>query len=193
MEKKKKKKIIYILQEIVIVAIGILIAVSISNYKENVDNQKYIEKTLLAIENEIKLSQTEVDSVLNRHIKLYEIIDNHIGSNEYTLSELITSSGGFQVASIKNVSLRFFISNKAELLEFQIISQLLDIESQTDILSDKIKRLADFVYDNLNERNDEGKIKFYHLLADVIDGEQTLLESYSRLLDDNKIYIKKHK
>ncbi|MDP5158170.1 MAG: DUF6090 family protein [Flaviramulus sp.] len=190
---KKKKKVVYIFQEIVIVAIGILIAVSISNYKENVDNEKYIEKTLLAIENEIKSSQIEVDSVLNRHLKLYEIIDNEIGNNEQTLSEIITSSGGFQVASIKNVSLRFFISNKAELLEFQIISQLLDIESQTDILSDKIKRLADFVYDNLNERNDEVKIKFYHLLADVIDGEQTLLESYSSLLDDNKGYINKHK
>jgi hypothetical protein len=188
---KKRSRIGYILQEIAIVVIGVLIAVSIGNYKENADNEKYLEKTLLAIENEIILSKAEVDTVLNKHLILFEILDEEMGNNDQTLSELISSSGGFQIASIKNVSLRFFISNKAELLEFQLISQLLDIESQTDVLSDKIKRLADFVNENLNERNDDVKIKFAHLLADVIDGEQTLLEAYHTLTDGNENYLKK--
>jgi hypothetical protein len=190
---KKTKRILYFLQEISIVVIGVVIAVSIGNYKENKENERYIEKTLLAIENEIKSSQTEIDNVLNRHIKLYEILENRIGENEQTLGELISSSGGFQVASIKNVSLRFFISNKAELLEFQLISQLLDIELKSEMLSDKIKLLSDFAYDNVNDGNDEVKIKFAYLLANVIDGEQTLLESYSSFVEENKSYLKKYK
>ena len=190
---KKTEHILNFLKEISIVVIGVVIAVSIGNYKENKDNEKYIEKTLLAIENEIKLSQIEIDTVLNRHIKLYEILENEIGENEQRLGELISSSGGFQVASIKNVSLRFFISNKAELLEFQLISQLLDIELKSEMLSDKIKLLSDFGYDNVNDGNDEVKIKFAYLLANVIDGEQTLLESYSSFLEENKIYLKKYK
>ena len=188
-----KSRIVHILQEIVIVAIGILIAVSIGNYRENKANEKYLEKTLLAIENEIELSQIELDTVLNRHLKLYELLENEIGDIDQTLGDLVSSSGGFQVASIKNVSLRFFISNKAELLDFQLISQLLEIELSTDMLSEKITRLADFVYNNVNEKNDDVKLKFYYLLADVIDGEQTLLESYSSLLNDNKSYLKKYK
>jgi hypothetical protein len=103
------------------------------------------------------------------------------------------NSGSFQVASVKNVSLRFFITNKAELLEFQLISQLLDIELATNMLSDKIKRLGDFAYDNVNDGSDEVKIKFVYLLANVIDGEQTLLESYSSFLEENKSYLKKYK
>ena len=86
---KKRSRIVYFLQEIIIVAIGILIAVSISDYRENVDNEKYIEKTLLAIDNEIKLSQIEIDTVLNRHLKLYEIFENKIDDDETTLGELM--------------------------------------------------------------------------------------------------------
>jgi len=190
---KKTKRILEFLKEISIVVIGVVIAVSIGNYKENKDNEMYIEKTLLAVENEIKLSQSEIDTVLNRHIKLYEKLENEIGENEQTLGELISSSGGFQVASIKNVSLRFFISNKAELLEFQLISQLLDIELKSEMLSDKIKLLSDFAYDNVNDGNEEVKIKFAYLLANVIDGEQTLLESYSSFLEENKSYLKNHR
>lgn len=190
---KKRSRIVYFLQEILIVAIGILIAVSIGDYKENTDNEKYIEKTLLAIENEINLSQVELDTVLNKHLKLIEILENKIEDNEETLAELLMNSGGLQVASIKNVSLRFFISNKAELLEFKLISQLLDIELATNMLSDKLKRLADFSYDNLTNNNEEVKLKFAYFLSDVIDGEQTLLESYSSFLEENKSFLKEYK
>jgi hypothetical protein len=190
---KKRSGILYFLQETSIVVFGVLIAVSIGNYKENVDNENYIEKTLSAIENEIKLSQIEVDTVLDRHINLYKILESKISDKEQTLGELVSSSGGFQVASIKNVSLRFFISNKAELLEFQLISQLLDIELKTDMLSEKIKLMSGFAYNNVNEESDEVKIKFAYLLANVIDGEQTLLESYSSFLQENENYLKKYK
>lgn len=183
---EKKNRIVYVLQEISIVVVGVLIAVSIGNYKEKLDNENYIKKTLLAVENEIEISQIEIDTVLNRHIKLFETLENEIGENELTLGELVVSAGGFQVASVKNVSLRFFIANKAELLEFSLISQLLDIESKTDLLEDKITRLGDFVYDNVNEGSDEVKIRFAYLLANVIDGEQTLLESYESFLHENE-------
>lgn len=129
-------------------------------------------------------------TVLSRHILLYEKLENGFSDNEQTLGEFISSSGGFQVATIKNISLRFFISNKAELLKFEIISKLLDIELKTTVLSDKIDRLADFVFDHINENDQEVQIKFTYLLSDVIDSEQSLLESYSEFLEDNQMDLK---
>jgi len=186
---KKSNRLVYFLTEITIVVIGVLIAVSIGNYKEKVDNETYIEKTLLAIDNEIKLSQTEIDTVLNRHLKLYEALENEIGETNKTIAELVINSGGFQVASIKNVSLRFFIANKAELLDFKLITQLLEIELLSDLLSDKIQRFADFSYENINSKDEEVKLKFAYLLSDIIDGEQTLLKSYATFLEENKAYL----
>lgn len=186
---KNNSPLVYFVKEITIVVIGVLIAVSIGNYKEKSDNRKYVKKTLLAIENEIKLSQSEIDTVLERHLWLYEKLENEFGEDGPTLGEFLSNAGGFQVASIKNVSLRFFIANKAELLDFGLISQLLDIELKTTLLTNKIERFSDFAYDHINDGGGEVKTKFAFLLGDVIDGEQTLMESYSKFLDENKSYL----
>lgn len=186
---KQNRGILYFLQEIAIVVIGVLIAVSIGNYKEKVDNEKYIEKTLLAIENEIKDSQPDLDTVYNRHLELFEILRDKLEGSEpidpeLTLGELISSSGGFQVAFIKNVSLRFFINNKAELLEFDLISQLLEIETQSDLLKVKTARLTDYTYENIDKGGEEVILKFAYFLSNILDSEQTLLESYANFLKE---------
>jgi hypothetical protein len=190
---KKKTRLAYFLQEITIVVIGVLIAVSIGNYKERVDNENYIKRTLSAIEKEIQLSQTEVDSVLQRHLKLFENLENDGEESNSTIADLIIQSGGFQVASIKNMSLRFFIANKADLLDFQLITQLLEIEFLIDILSEKIQRFTDFSYENINGSEAEVKLKFAYHLSDIIDSEETLLRSYANFLADNKAFLDRSK
>ncbi|MGH1434866.1 MAG: hypothetical protein ACRBG0_10435 [Lewinella sp.] len=142
-----------------------------------------------AFKSEIISSQREIDTVLERHLELYEKLENGFLENEQTIGEFVSNSGGFQVASVKNISLRFFVANKAELLEFELISQLLDIELKTTLLATKMERFADFAYENVNENDEKVMLKFAYLLVDVIDGEQTLLESYSDLLDENKKYL----
>lgn len=183
---KKESPLLAYFKDVTIVVIGVLIAVSVGNYKERLDNREYLKTTLVAIENEVTTSQGELETVLARHIALYEKLELEFSENEQPLGEFIARSGGFQVASIQNISLRFFISNKAELLRFEIISQLLDIEQQTSILSDKVDRLANFVYDHLHEYDEEVMVKFRFLLSDVIDSEQTLMSSYSEFLAMNQ-------
>lgn len=188
---KKGSPILDYFKEITIVVIGVLIAVSVGNYKEKVDNQKYIEKTLLAIEKDIKLSQSDLDPVFNRHLELLEILREKLEGSEpidpeLTLGELIINFGGFQVAVSKSISLRFFINNKAELLEYDIISKLLDIETQSELLQLKTRRLSDFVYENIDKGGEEVIIKLAYLLNDILDSESSLLEFYSEFLDKNQ-------
>lgn len=187
----KKNRFGYFFREITIVVIGVLIAVSINNFKENIDNANYVEKTLAVIEDEVNLSQKELDTILKKHYKMAKILNEDlIEEGEESLGEMITKLGGFQVATIKNVSLRFFISNKAELLEFELISQLLEIESQSDILNSKVDRLANYVYEHINEKHKETKQTFAFMLYDVIESEESLLEFYRGFLNDNKSLLK---
>jgi hypothetical protein len=176
---KIENRLGYFIQEIVIVAIGVAIAVSIGDFKEYLDNQDYIEKTLTAVKKEIKLSQSELDTVLQRHYLLIESFENAIEDNDQSLGELISVLGGVQFPLIKNISLRFFISQKADLVDFELISRLLEIEEHTNVLSDKMKRLADFAYENINNTEEESKITFAYLLYDDIDSEETLMKSYT--------------
>ena len=183
---KKTSRLAYILQEILIVVVGVLIAVSIGNYKEQADNEKYIEKTLTAIKSEIELSRQATDSALAGHYALAEGMEELIDNEEQTLGEMVSSLGGVQFPQIKNVSLRFFVANKAELIDFQIIAQLLDIEEQSVILKAKLDRLADFAYEHINESNLETKISFAYMLSDVIDSEESILEAYEEFASGNQ-------
>ena len=65
-----------LLIEIATIVLGVLIAVSINNFKEQIDNKKYIAKTLLAIEQEIKLSKSEVDTTMYRHVAIIDSLEN---------------------------------------------------------------------------------------------------------------------
>jgi len=185
---KKENPILNYFKEITIVVIGVVIAVSIGNFKERVDNEKYIEKTLLAIENDIKFSQSDLDTVFNRHLELFEKLRPLVEGSEpidpeLTIYRLLTDFGGFQVAVTKNVSLRFFINNRAELLDYNIISQLLDIESKSTLLQEKIRRLSDFINENMDKGGEENFSKFVVYLNNILDSEQSLLESYSEFLN----------
>lgn len=192
MENEKEKKpssLRYFLREITIVVIGVLIAVTINNYKERFDNNRFVERTLTAIENEVEASQTELDTVLKRHLIMVEKIEAQEFDKNLSLGDMIGELGGIQVASIRNISLRFFISNKAELIDYQIISQLTAIETQTGFLTYKIDRLADYVYKNMNDTGEESKNTFATILYDVIDSESNLLESYSQFREENKAFL----
>jgi hypothetical protein len=169
--------------------IGVLIAVSVGKYKESKDNETYLQKTLLAIENEIQLSQADLDTILTRHIDLLSILEENIEANESSLGELIKNQGGFQIPFLQNISLRFFVNNKAELLDFDLISQLLEIELKINLLSDNTSRLTDFVYENVNNSDVETIVKFRFLLASVVENEQALLESYQSFLEKNKTFL----
>lgn len=192
---KKRNALLDYLKEISIVIIGVLIAVSIGNYKESVDNQTYVEKTLLAIENDIQQSQPDLDTVFNRHLELFELLRDKLEGSEpidpdLTLMELISNFGGFQVAMNKSVSLRFFVNNKAELLDYDIISKLLDLESISELLQLKTRRLGNFVYENMDKGGEAVLLKFAYYLSDVLDSEKALLEAYSEFLKQNQKQLK---
>ena len=102
---------------------------------------------------------------------------------------MVSRLGGVQAPGIKNISLRFFIANKAELVPFEMISQLLEIEMHNDALDEKMKRLIDFTYENVNAVDEESKITFAYLLANVIDSEKSLSESYSIFINENAVFL----
>lgn len=114
--KVKKQDVISFFREIVIVIIGILIALSINNWNENRNNEIFIDKALFAIEEEIKLNKTDMNRIVQRHKETIDSVAMHLNNDKMSLRQIIEKSGGFQIAELKNIGIRFFISNKAELI-----------------------------------------------------------------------------
>jgi len=188
--KKENKSVLNFLREIAVVVIGVLIAVSLNNLKENYDNEAYIKKTLSAIENEIIQNKEAITETLKLHEKLIDTISQTEPDETETLGDLIGRLGGVQAPTVKNIGLRFFIANKAELVDYKIISQLSEIESHSTILQAKTDRLIDFVYEEVNSTETDSKELFVMHLLNVMDSEQALIELYSFFDEENRQYLK---
>lgn len=185
MTKRNENNFLKFFKEIAIVVIGVLVAVSINNLKENIDNKKYIDKTLSTIQKEIIHSKKEVETVLAKHYRLADSIAAKL-DNEERLSEIIFGMGGIQSPEIKNIGLRFFISNKAELVKYETISQLSDIEKAAELLEVKMKRFIDFTFMEMDNHDKKSKQKFLRHLKNVMDSEKRLLKLYSYFSQINK-------
>jgi hypothetical protein len=185
----RKSQILYFLRETTIVVIGVLIAVTLNNYKESIDNQNYLDKTLRAVKNEVIYNVGEIDTVLINHNELLEYVLENIENEEKPLVELIIDKGGIKGATNRNISLRFFVANKAELIDYELISQLSDIEETTNMLRLKMEKLVDFAYTNVQKADEDTKTKFYLYLQNVIDSEEALSEQYSKFLQNQGIHL----
>lgn len=179
-------KITGFLKEIAIVVIGVLIAVWINNWQQTMANQKYIDKTLAAIENEIQQSRSDIDTVLAKHQKIIAYLEEHHDNTEETIGDMLIQLGGIQSPEIKNIGLRFFIANKAELVSYDVIAYLSEIETNKEVLTRKMERLIDFAYDHINTTDPEDKIKFAYYLSNVMDTEQTLIHLYADYIRNNE-------
>ncbi len=130
-----------------------------------------------------------MQEVLDRHYTISDSIQTSLDDDSESIAEMIQRLGGIQLTAAKNIGLRFFVANKAELIEYDIISQLSDIESTTDILEKKMDNLLDFSYSILDKTDQVNKTKLLIHLSNVIDSEQNLLELYATFLDKNVTYL----
>lgn len=177
---KLSKNLSYVIKEIVIIIVGVLIALAINNFNENVKNKAFIEQTLMATENEISQSEESIKNVLQLHeVVLDSLSETYSYDSEESIGELLQRLGGIQSPTIKNIGLRFFVANKADLINYEIISMLSEIEIHSTTMDEKTKRLIDYVYENNTSTSEESKIKLAYFLANVIDSERTLLRFYA--------------
>ncbi|NRB52567.1 MAG: hypothetical protein HRU41_33205 [Saprospiraceae bacterium] len=177
---KRRQKLMASLRELFVVILGILIALFINNWKENRDNEHYVDQTLQAISKEISQNEEALQGILPRHQSILDTLENYFEDDTKSLRWIATQAGGVQYPEVKNIGLRFFISNKADLIDYDIISHLNDVESGKAILDKKFEKLMDYSYESIEKTDEESKITFAIRLADIVDTEEYLLELYQQ-------------
>ncbi len=179
------KKLQKLLTELLLLIVGVLIALLINNWKENLGDKRYLDNTFLAIQKEVEQSKKEIEEILPRHYNLIDSLNLYLTDESKSIMELGQQAGGIQYPQIKNISLRFFITSKAELISYDIISDLTAMEDFKVMMEKKFDRLMDYAYDYLDKTDKDSKMKFVIHLSNVIDSESHLLELY-------ETYLKKH-
>lgn len=171
-----------LLAEFFTVTIGILIALFINNWKQDYDNKKYMDRVLNSIENDIAESQASIDKIMPRHEALIDSVMHYLDDESISIQEITQQAGGVQYPFIKNIGLRFFISTKADLVDYDIISDLTEMEDSKKLLEKKFDKLMDYVYEAMGNTDRESKIMYIIHLSNVIDSESSLVEQFESYL-----------
>ncbi len=177
-----KEKIQTLFKEMIPVILGILIALFINNWKQSYDDQKFINSVLSSITEELKENHTELQEVIESHQQLLDTINYHIEDPEITIGELINKVGGIPGASIRNNAWKALVNNRIDLIEYDKISILSNIEEDKSNMKMKFERLTDLIYQGISSSEYIHKKMFLVTVNDLLYTEEQLYESHEQFI-----------
>ncbi|PID93095.1 MAG: hypothetical protein CSA94_02585, partial [Bacteroidetes bacterium] len=146
--KKKFKNIKLYFVEFTIVTAGVLLALFLNNLKESNQAREYHSRSIVAVHGEIKENHDRLRGVVEKQKQLLDTIQKY-STSDITLSDLILKKGGgLKVAFINNIGLEFYKKNQLNLIDFKVMSKLINMEKSAKLIDVKTAKLLDFLYPN---------------------------------------------
>lgn len=176
--------------ELIIVTAGVLIALVLNNYKERNQAQKYYNKSIVTINNEIETNYKDLKAIYESQIKLIDTIYKYRESQTTLEDLIIVKSGGLKGVTLSNTGLEFYKKNQLELIDIGRMSKLIEIDGGIYIIDKKMDKLIDYLYSKIIEDSMESKKLFVTYLSNLLDSEEALLKHYENYIDK---YIEKEK
>ena len=183
---KMKKNIKSFIKEIVTIIVGILIALWINNWNENRKDKKYIEKISSSINKELTETNEDIIDKIAIQKTFIDTLDAYMNNEKISLFDVIIKAKGIYIPSIKINSLKALSNSKIELMEYDKISALANIEEQKEMLRIKSERFQDFVYSNVKETGKDKKEFMKLLMQDIINTEIPLQKGIESIITNQE-------
>ena len=164
------------------VVLGILIALLINNWKEKADDERFISRIFDSIEKEMKSNEASFNKELPMHYALIDTIDRYMVDEKISLTDIIIKGKGLQAPTVKNASWNSFLNTKLELIDFNTISILSEIEESKHFLNLKFSNLMDFILDNSESTDTVRKRMLRIQILNLVNSEEGLLKLYEEYL-----------
>ncbi|MCI5082353.1 MAG: DUF6090 family protein [Saprospiraceae bacterium] len=178
-----KKTISKLVFEMIPVILGILIALFINNWKEVAANQRFVNRVLRSIEQEVQQNIGSLDTVLRKQENLLDTLQHYMEDETVTLSSIIIRAGGLKVPRIQNVSWKSFLNTKIELIDFETISLLSSIDEMKKMMDLKVEKTIDVAIQFSESTAVRHKKVLMYQVLNMADSEQGLLKIHQDYLD----------
>lgn len=177
-----------IFREIIPVIIGILIALFINNWNEDRKEKIYLSKILTSIEFELKETHHDIDSIMALQYALIDTLELYLEDENISLQDIMGKTNGVSIPIIRIYSWKALSNSRIELLPYNDLSTLANIEEDKELLNDKSKYLMNFLYNNIAKSGRYEKGILTSLMTDVISTESSILlgvDELSKSIKDN--------
>ena len=179
-----KKYIKAFFKEIVPVIIGILIALYINNWNENKKDGRYINQILSSMDKELKESNADIKKKMPQQLTLIDTLNFYKKNDTISILDVMMKVNGIQIPKIRISSWKAISSSKIELLEYDRVSALANIEEQKEILLLKTQYLMNFLYPNIKDTSIDKKELIILMMQDIIVSERDLQKEIEGIIID---------
>ncbi len=166
-----KKTFLAFIKEIIPVIVGILIALFINNWNEERKEGKYITQILKSLELELDESKADIEKTIPKQKILIDSLKHYLSDKNISLLEVTLKTNGLNLPTIRTNSWIALSSTKIELIEYEKLSCLNNIEEGKKLLEKKSDYLLNFMMSNLDKKSKKIKKQAVILLTDVISTE----------------------
>jgi hypothetical protein len=171
---------LFLLKEMIPVILGILIALFVNQQVEQNNKEQYLEKVMSSIHSEFTENVTELEIRIKEHKAFIKLLDEHMGSDSISLSQILNKTNGIKLVGIKNTTAQTLLNSNIHLTDFEKLSPLVDIQEEKTQLKLIEQELMRKIYSSLSSQDDLDKQVLRSILNDMVYAEESLLESHQR-------------
>lgn len=177
----------FVIKETVPVIIGILIALLINNWNEDRKDTKYLNKIFSSIEKELEESAKDIERVIPMQMKSVDTIQKYLNNDKYSIYDITMKSNGVNAPIIKTNVWKAIANSKIELISYDKLSVLADIEDSKENLRWRLEKQMDFMYQNMEQTDKAKKVMLMMIISDMVNAEKELLAEIEALLKSESI------
>lgn len=179
-----KKNIKALIKEIVPIMVGILLALWINNWNENRKDKKYIKQISSSLNKELAETTEDIIDKIAIQKSLVDTIDFYKKDDKISIFDVVMKVDGIHIPLIKINSWKAISNSKIELMEYDKVSTLANIEEQKELLKIKSQNLMNFIYPNIKETGIDKKELLKLMMSDIISTEITIQKQIEGIISE---------
>ena len=177
-----KKNIKAVIKEIVPIIVGILIALWINNWNEDRKDKVYINQMSASIHKELTETTEDIIDNITRQRALVDTLNVYITNDTVSIFDIVMKVNGINIPTIKINSWKAISNSKIELMAYDQVSTLANIEEQKELLKMKSQNLMNFIYPNTKETAVDQKELLKLMMSDIISTETTIKQHIKHIV-----------
>jgi len=171
-------------KDIIPVLLGVLIALWINNWNEARKDREYINNFYASLKKELIETNKEITEKLPYQKQLVDSLEEYSDNEVITLLEVIEKAGGVKGPFIKLNYWKALSSSKIELIEYDKLSILADIEESKELLKYNRDQVINFVYSNMNETSKKEKAMLKIMTSQSIRIQMQIQKDIQKILNE---------
>ena len=172
------------IKDIVPVLVGVLIALLINSWNDARKDQDYMNDFYISLKKEFQDTNKEIIDKTPYQNILLDTLEFYLKNEDLTLIDILGKAGGLKGPRIRLNYWKSISDSKLELMSYEKLSILADIEDGSELLTYKRNKLLDFIYENLTVTGSKEKMILKLMLEELVRTQRSVQKDILKILND---------